>query len=54
MWPDAVDDSHYKYNVHDWSGIIIGESPFEVDLPDGGKETLPWTLSNYFQVSNVG
>ena len=54
VWPAAgVKDSNYQYSLVDGSGTSIGHSDFSIDLPDGGKETLPWTLSNYLRVSNV-
>lgn len=54
VWPDAgAKDSNYQYCLVDGSGTSIGHSDFNIDLPDGGKEILPWTLNNYLQVSNV-
>ena len=47
------DDAHYEYLLADGSGTVIGETDFNIDLPSGEKETLPWTLSNYLRVSNV-
>ena len=41
----------YKYFLADGSGTAIGSNCFHVDLPNGSKETLPWTLSNYLKVS---
>ena len=53
VWPGAKDTGHYRYSLADGSGTCIGDSAFSTDLPDGGKESLPWTLNNYFWVSNI-
>ena len=44
---------NYEYFLADGSGIAIDSCSFDLNLPDGSKETLPWTLSNYLRVSNV-
>ena len=44
---------NYEYFLADGSGIAINSCSFDLNLPDGSKETLPWTLSNYLRVSNV-
>ena len=41
------DDAYYEYLLADGSGTVIGETGFNIDLPSGEKETLPWTLSVY-------
>ncbi len=47
------EQKNYEYFLADGSGTAIDSCSFEVDLPDGTKESLPWTLSNYLRVSNV-
>lgn len=44
---------NYQYFLADGSGTAIDSGSFELDLPDGSKESLPWTLSNYLKVSNI-
>ena len=43
----------YQYFLADGSGTAIDSSSFDLDLPDGRKETLPWTLNNYLRVSSI-
>ena len=43
----------YNYFLADGSGTSIDSCTFEVDLRDGSKQTLPWTLSNYLRISNT-
>ena len=47
------DDAHYTYLLADGSGTVIGETDFNIDLPSGERETLPWLLANYLRVSNI-
>ena len=41
------------FYLSDGSGHRITDSDFSIDLPDGTKECLPWTLRNYMRVSCV-
>jgi hypothetical protein len=53
---DAVwGKSHeYIYFIADGSGSsICTSSTFNIELADGSKQELPWTLSNYMKVSNI-
>lgn len=50
-WPEA--SNNYQYYIADGTGTAVGLSAFNIDLPSGAKETLPWTLSNYLKVSNI-
>ena len=52
VWSDSTED--YQYYLADGSGTAIdSEKMFKLDLPDGSKESLCWTLNNYLKVSNV-
>ena len=53
VWGEGTDATNYQYFLADGSGTMISNSSFNVDLPDGSKESLPWTLSNYLRVSNI-
>ena len=48
-------EKNYDYFIADGSGTAISadSSSFDIDLPNGEKEHLPWTLNNYLQVSGV-
>ena len=46
VWPGAKDTENYRYSLADGSA-------FSIDLPDGGKDSLPWTHNNYLRVSNI-
>ena len=39
------------FYLSDGSGHRITDSDFSIDLPDGTKECLPWTLCNYILIA---
>ena len=45
-------DKNYEYYIADGSGSAIC-SNFNVDLSDGSRQSLPWTLNNYLRVSSI-
>ena len=51
VWGEV--SGNFQYFLADGTGAAVGCDSFEIDLADGSKETLPWTLSNYLKVSNI-
>jgi hypothetical protein len=45
--------ANYTYFMADGSGSAIGSDSFDIEHPNGLKEILPWTLTNYLKVSNI-
>ena len=50
---DSVPGLIDQFYLSDGSGSAIPNENFEIDLEDGTKETVQWTLQNYFKVSGV-
>ena len=42
-----------SFYLADASGALITDGDFEVELTDGSKQELPWTLGNYLIVSSI-
>ena len=51
VWGEV--SGNFQYFLADGTGAAVSCDSFEIDLADGSKETLPWTLSNYLKVSNI-
>ena len=51
VWGEVA--GNYEYFLADGTRTDVASCAFKIDLADGSKETLPWTLSNYLKVSNI-
>jgi hypothetical protein len=51
VWGETA--GNYDFFLADGTGAAVSSDDFKIDLVDGSKETLPWTLSNYLKVSNI-
>ena len=51
VWKDAPQNSNFF--LSDGSGSSITSKNFEIDLADGTKEIVSWSLANYLRVACI-
>ena len=52
-FPDSVNAEGADFYLGDASGNRIGDDSLVIVGDDGGKKTIPWSLSDYFQIRGV-